>query len=109
MVRNNTGPNIQQEKHTVSLMIALYCRHKHNMTNQLCDFCQDLQSYALTRLTLCRYGENKSTCEKCPTHCYAKEYKQRIRIVMAFSGPRMLIYHPIQAIRHLFKNLRSSK
>ncbi len=27
--------------------------------------------------------------------------KEKIKTVMRFSGPRMLIYHPIMAIRHL--------
>lgn len=29
--------------------------------------------------------------------------REKIREVMRFSGPRMIIHHPIEAIRHLFK------
>jgi hypothetical protein len=106
MVANNTGPNIQREKHTISVMIYLYCHKKHHtLYNQLCDECNELLQYAMQRLTLCRFGEEKTTCERCPKHCYRKDYKQNIKQVMRFSGPRMIIHHPIMAIRHLYKNL----
>ena len=31
-------------------------------------------------------------------------YERKIKTVMRFSGPRMLFYHPIMAIRHLIGN-----
>ena len=34
---------------------------------------------------------------------YRPEMKERIRMVMRWSGPRMIIYHPIVAIRHLMR------
>lgn len=108
MVANNTGPKINQEKATVSVMIHLYCHQKHHTSkNLLCDECNDLLQYAMQRLTLCRFGEDKTTCELCLKHCYRKDYKQRIKEVMHFSGPRMMIYHPIMAIKHLNKNLKT--
>lgn len=106
MVANNTGPKIQQEKATIKVMIHLYCHKKHHTEkHQLCNECDDLLQYAMRRLILCRFGENKTTCEKCPKHCYRKDYQQKIKQVMRFSGPRMLIYHPIMAVKHLHKNL----
>ncbi len=102
---SNTGPQIQQEKKTVKQMIALYCYHHHKNTSNLCSSCQSLQNYALQRLTFCRFGEEKTTCEKCVRHCYRSDYKQQIKQVMRYAGPRMLFFHPISAIRHLYKNL----
>ncbi len=93
---------IEREKRTVSFMIRLYCRKKEkNLT--LCSSCTELEAYAHLRLTHCRYGEHKTTCQKCPTHCYKKDMRDKIRAIMRFSGPRMLLYHPIVAIRHLFQ------
>lgn len=107
MVKNNNGPIIEREKKTVSFMIGLYCQKKHHYPkNKLCNECNELKQYALQRLTTCRFGEQKSTCEKCPEHCYRKDYQQKIKHVMRFSGPRMLLYHPILAINHLYKNLK---
>ncbi|MFQ0991857.1 nitrous oxide-stimulated promoter family protein [Gilliamella apicola] len=106
MVANNTGPKIQEEKKTVSAMIYLYCnKHHHSKSNQLCEECNDLLQYAMQRLTMCRFGEQKTTCERCPKHCYRKDYKHKIKQVMRFSGPRMIIHHPIMAFKHLYKNL----
>lgn len=105
MVKQNYGLNISHEKIAISYMIAIYCRKKHSSAKgQLCDECEELKKYAISKLTFCRYGEQKPTCEKCPTHCYHKKYKQQIKNVMRFSGPRMILYHPIIAIRHLYKN-----
>ncbi|MWN05837.1 nitrous oxide-stimulated promoter family protein [Gilliamella sp. Pas-s95] len=108
MVANNTGPKIQQEKATVSAMIYLYCNQNHHTSrHQLCNECNDLLQYAMQRLTMCRFGEAKTTCERCPKHCYRKDYKQKIKQVMRYAGPRMIIYHPVMAFRHLYKNLLS--
>lgn len=106
MVANNIGPKIEQEKLTVRTMITLYCHKKHHSQgNQLCSECNELLLYAMQRLTLCRFGEDKTTCEHCPRHCYRRDYQQKIKQVMRFSGPRMIIYHPIMALKHLYKNL----
>ena len=108
MVANNTGPKITQEKVTVEVMIHLYCHQKHHTPKkQLCAECSDLLQYAMQRLTMCRFGEKKTTCEKCPKHCYRKDYKQKIREVMRYAGPRMMLHHPIMAVKHLYKNLKT--
>lgn len=93
---------IEREKHTVSLMIRLYCRKKEGNGN-LCSQCLELEEYAHKRLSACRYGDQKTSCKKCPTHCYKKDMREKIRQVMRYSGPRMILYHPIEAIRHIFE------
>ena len=93
---------IEREKYTVSLMIQLYCRKKEG-NKTLCNDCRELEEYAHKRLSACKYGEQKTSCKKCLTHCYRKDMREKIREVMRFSGPRMIIHHPIEAIRHLFK------
>lgn len=83
-------------------MIALYCRHKEG-NRVLCDDCRRLWEYACRRLEHCRYGNGKGACKDCPTHSYAPAFQERIRAVMRYAGPRMLLYHPVAAIRHLFR------
>jgi Nitrous oxide-stimulated promoter. len=97
---------IEHEKKTVELMIRLYCRGNHHTTNGLCESCQMLHDYANQRVDKCRFGENKPTCELCKVHCYKKDMREQIRLVMRYSGPRMLLHYPVRAIRHLFKNAR---
>lgn len=42
----------------------------------------------------------KKFCSSCKIHCYREEERKKIREVMKFSGPRMLIYHPLLVIKH---------
>lgn len=92
---------IEYEKRTVEKMIYLYCRlNKHNQP--LCGDCKQLLEYAHKRLDYCKFGNDKSTCRKCPIHCYKPDMREKMRAVMRFSGPRMILFHPIMAIRHLW-------
>lgn len=90
---------IEGEKRTVRLMIALYCRHHHGRKT-LCEDCQALAEYCAARLDHCKFGEEKPTCKKCTVHCYKSDMRERIRAVMRYSGPRMILYHPVEAIKH---------
>ena len=45
--------------------------------------------------------ENKTFCSNCKVHCYSPEMREEIKKVMRFSGPRMIAYHPVMAIRHV--------
>ena len=92
---------IDQEKRVVELMIRLYCRKKEkNVT--LCPQCEELLRYAHARLDRCPFGVKKKACKQCSVHCYKPAMRERMKQVMRFSGPRMLIYAPWEAIRHLF-------
>ena len=71
----------EQEKQIVALMIHLYCHRRHSMPKgQLCPDCEALLSYAQLR------------SDKCP-----------------FSGPRMLLVHPVMAIRHMICSMKEKK
>ena len=91
---------IVYEKRIVEKMIRIYCRSKHDQ-KELCDECRELLDYALLRLDKCKYGDKKSACGKCTTHCYKPVMREKIKRVMKFSGPRMLFHHPLDAFRHL--------
>ena len=87
---------IDKEKEIITLMIKLYCKKKHGSSNgELCNECRELEEYAYKRLTYCKFGNEKSSCKKCP--------REKVKEVMKFSGPRILIYNPKEYIRHIFK------
>ena len=94
-------PRIAREKKTMAAMVQLYCRKKHESDGSLCPDCAELLDYATCRLDRCPFGPQKTTCAKCPIHCYKPQMRDRAREVMRFSGPRMLLRHPILAIGHL--------
>jgi hypothetical protein len=91
---------IDREKEVVSRMIALYSKKKLGMTD-LSDEYKALEVYAHKRLDMCKFGDNKPNCKRCPIHCYKPEMREKIRTIMRWAGPRMMIYDPIAAIRHL--------
>ncbi|MEH6465464.1 MAG: nitrous oxide-stimulated promoter family protein [Shewanella psychromarinicola] len=91
------------EFRTIQAMVEIYCKAHHPLkpSQGVCQQCSEFLSYANTRLDRCPYGQDKPTCNKCPVHCYKPHMKQRAREIMMFSGPKMLLPHPILAIKHL--------
>ena len=81
-------------------MIRIYCSSRHSSDEELCAECDALHQYAMRRLDQCPFGPDKPTCAKCPIHCYKPRMRERIREVMQFAGPRMLLRHPILAAQH---------
>ena len=39
----------------------------------------------------------------------SEEKKERIREVMRFSGPRMMLYHPVMALSHMVSSMKEKK
>ena len=89
---------------TIKAMVKIYCHafhKKEGVITQECSECREFLSYANEKLDRCPYGQNKPTCNKCPIHCYKPEQREQARVIMRYAGPRMLLKHPILAIRHL--------
>ncbi|MFA6779616.1 MAG: nitrous oxide-stimulated promoter family protein [Paludibacteraceae bacterium] len=91
---------MEREKRIVRKMISLYCRKKEGNA-ALCPECSELLAYAEQRLDHCKFGDSKPSCKKCPIHCYQPQMRERMRVVMRYSGPRMVLYSPLAAVRHL--------
>ncbi len=106
----------KKEQRVVEEMIRLYCRKNHKehwktgeSQGQLCPFCQELADYARFRSQKCPFMEHKTFCANCKVHCYKPQMREQIRIVMRFSGPRMLFWHPGMAIWHLVCSIREKR
>lgn len=91
---------LAQEQQTVAAMVRLYCRHHHTAPHPCAD-CTELLAYARRKLEACPFGDTKPACSKCPVHCYGTSMRQHITEVMRYAGPRMLLHHPVRAVRHL--------
>ncbi|MHA2293784.1 MAG: nitrous oxide-stimulated promoter family protein [Candidatus Hodarchaeales archaeon] len=98
-----------RERKTIELMIEIYCSDKHATKRGLCEDCNILLQYANQKLDKCLYGETKTTCAKCPIHCYKPKMRQTVREVMRYSGPKMAYKHPILAFRHLLDGRNKAK
>ena len=77
---NPLSDRLSRERHTMAKMVEIYCnaRHEHK----------------------CPYGADKPTCANCPIHCYKAGPRARAKMIMRYSGPRMLFRHPYLAITH---------
>lgn len=99
-----------RDARTVSQMVAIYCAGNHAGRERdersfagepICVECARLDAYAVKRTRECRRMEVKTSCDRCPVHCYSPKELERIRCVMRYAGPRMLFHHPIAGVRHL--------
>ena len=85
------------ELKTMYQIIGIYCRDKHHTPKgELCDECQDVWHYAERRL------------DACP-HSYGPTYREKIREIMRYGGPRMLFVSPIQVIKHMYLEWKDKK
>ncbi len=104
----------KKEESLVTEMIRFYCRKNHkevyNRKNkEMCPECKELAEYAVSRSEHCPYMQEKTFCSNCKTHCYKPEMRDTIKKVMRFSGPRIMLYHPILALWHLISSLHERK
>lgn len=108
----NVEQKRENEWQTVLFMIQIYCRGKHKNRSatenpeNLCDECKNLSEYVRERVARCPFMETKTFCSACRVHCYKKEMRKKIREVMRFSGPRMIRYHPVLAIKHVVMTIK---
>ncbi|MEC5321418.1 nitrous oxide-stimulated promoter family protein [Brenneria populi subsp. brevivirga] len=105
MARQPLGKHRRRELRTVELMIELYEKH-HPAPDDDRQRYRRLFDYATKRLERCYFGEAKPACKHCPIHCYQPVKRREIKAIMRWSGPRMLLHHPILAIRHLIDDRR---
>ncbi|GAP15638.1 nitrous oxide-stimulated promoter [Longilinea arvoryzae] len=99
---------LRRERVTIDQMIALYCREQHASPDGLCPDCVSLQEYTHQRLEKCVFGAEKPTCANCPVHCYRADMRAKVREVMRYAGPRMLLRHPVLTVRHLLDGRRAA-
>lgn len=107
----------EKEIKIISLMVRIYCRgNKHTCYKNglfsvfgeaetiLCEECTKLLEYAIDRTKKCPFMETKTFCSNCKVHCYNKPEREKIKRVMRYAGPRLILYHPVLIIKHLFKS-----
>jgi hypothetical protein len=93
--------------------VSIYCLARHEKGHRvkvhmkgiyggelsLCGECAALVEHAVARRLKCPLNP-KPSCKNCRIHCYGKEYRARIREVMAFSGRRMILRGRIDYLWH---------
>lgn len=77
------------------------CRGHHHTAAAPCPECQQLIDYCTSRIARCPREAEKTFYSVCPHPCYRPKQRERIREVMRWSGPHMLLVHPTVVVRHL--------
>jgi hypothetical protein len=98
---------ISREKKTMRMMIGIYCRGHHARGGKPCAECGELLEYAIQCIDGCPFREEKPVCGKCPVHCYKPAMRDQIRRVMRYSGPLMMIRHPLLTVLHHLDGLKA--
>lgn len=96
---------LSREKKTVEIMIRIYCRNMRHAEDVLCAECNELLRYAIKCLDDCIFESKRTTCARCKVHCYKPEMREKIRVVMRHSGPRLILRHPALLFRHFFDSI----
>jgi hypothetical protein len=103
----------EKELRLLCIFVRIYCQAKHGARldantgaremagrgNLLCPQCSGLVEYAKERLRRCPLTP-KPSCKNCHIHCYAREQRERIREIMAFSGRRMILRGRLDYLLH---------
>jgi hypothetical protein len=96
---------IRREKKTIGVMIGMYCRARHGAAAAPCGECGALLSFAHRKIDACVFHSDKPACNECRVHCYPRGMREEVRKVMRFSGPRMLVSHPVLGVLHLLDRI----
>jgi hypothetical protein len=97
--------------------VGLHCRDRHDGERlpateigvsgidaegtPLCGECRDLLAYAVGKRRKCPL-DPKPSCKHCSIHCYSREYRARIREIMAYSGKKLILRGRIDLLWHYF-------
>lgn len=105
--------NLDRDRATLAAIGTIYCRARHGCEDAaaggtLCPECAEVVEYAVARTERCP-NNHEGNCKDCSIHCYAGEMRDRVKAMMAYSAPRMLLRHPVMTVRYLRKKLKGSK
>lgn len=87
------------ERHSCELPSQLARHYRADL--KLCPECAGLLAHGISKRRTCPL-EPKPACKECRIHCYGKEYRAKIREVMAFSGRRLLLRGRLDYLWHYF-------
>ena len=99
---------LERERATIEAMVRIYCAGVHAGPGALCVPCGELLVYAEQRLRKCPFQEDKPPCADCPIHCYQPRLREQVKQVMRYAGPRMMLRHPVYALRHWLDSFKET-
>lgn len=105
----NVNEKREQEIVVVAKMVEIYCHSNKHTKKGLCQECSSLLEYAKGQVKKCPHMEEKTFCSTCKTHCYRPEMRDKIKQIMRYAGPKMLLHHPILTVKHGINTLKEKR
>lgn len=99
----------EREKKMISQMIALYCHRNHHTRGAPLSRVRGAERLRPRPLRALPVHGDEDLLRQLPRARYKPDMREKIRAVMRFSGPRMIFYHPVAAIRHVVETKREKK
>lgn len=124
------------EKKTFVLMVSIYCesgkcdctgdkkpltdydfgdeinnwikKHKNISKYKIGESCYEIIKNSFKHTERCPHSYYKTFCHHCPTRCYRAEEQKKIYPIMAFSGKKIMLKHPVMGIKFI-KNIVQAK
>jgi hypothetical protein len=101
----------------LALFTSVYC-HDHHGTEKkclsgldpqlallerysCCDECRNFLLYAIERRINCPLND-KPVCKHCKVHCYRTEYREKVRVIMRYSGKSLIKKGRLDLLWHYF-------
>lgn len=130
--KNDRSLSQERDRKTIEAIGAIYCRAHHSKNpqgankklkeqgasspatstsathSQLCPQCAEVVEYAMARTKRCP-NNHEGNCADCEIHCFNGSMRERVKQMMAYAAPRMLVRHPIMTVRYLRKKARAGK
>lgn len=101
--------------HLIGKFVEVYCNGKHGAVDRasfslpaglgerrLCPECSAFMQYAVTKRMKCPLEAEKPTCKHCRIHCYAKPQREKVRVIMAYSGRKLMLRGRLDYVWHYF-------
>lgn len=97
---------VQRDLRTLQAIGSIYCAAHHAGALKddagMCEECAAVIKYTHERASACPYN-HEGNCQDCKLKCNRGEQQQRIKAIMKYAAPRMLVKHPIMTMEYLAK------
>jgi len=108
----------KQQKSDIRLIgkfVEVYCAGKHGTVERsafilpenlgermVCCECASFMGYAVSKRLKCPLEAEKPSCKHCRIHCYAREQREKVREIMAYSGRKLMLRGRLDYVWHYF-------
>jgi hypothetical protein len=114
---DSISPRHLKDLVTLVRFVGFYCNARHDRRQQaevpladglrqrlgtvprLCPACAELLLHGIGKREVCPL-DPKPSCRRCRIHCYSPAYRQQVREVMAFAGPRLILRGRLDYLWH---------